>query len=132
MSRWILCFSLLALAGCGGEPVIDHSRDPEMFAIDVKELVATSVADARTSDEPADALWGIVDYLAELGRHPTGQHRNVYQQIHALASEIYADAQDVDGRPPDLDERLDELWALAEQLPGDVEPPPITADAPDD
>ncbi len=121
MSRWTLCLAVLALIGCGGEAVVDHSRDPQMFAEDIKELTAQSVAEARTSSEPADALFNLVDMLAELGSQPTGQHLSVYQDIRGLASEIYEDARAVDGRPDGLEERLDRLWALAEQLPGRVE-----------
>ncbi len=121
MSRWTICLAVVALMGCGGEPIVDHSRDPQMFALDVKELTAQSVAEARTSSEPADALFNLVDTLAELGAQPTGQHLSRYQEIRALATGIYEDAQAVDGRPEGLEERLDQLWALAEQLPGQVD-----------
>ena len=121
MSRWMLCLAALAWIGCAEGPVVDHSRDPDMFAFDVKEVTAHSVAEARVSDEPADALFNLVDMLENLGAQPTGAHLSLYQEIRALATEIYEDAQEVDGRPEELEERLDELWALAEQLPGDVD-----------
>ncbi len=121
MSRWMLCLAALAWIGCAEGPVVDHSRDPDMFAFDVKEVTAHSVAEARVSDEPADALFNLVDMLENLGAQPTGAHMGLYQEIRALATEIYEDAQEVDGRPEELEERLDELWALAEQLPGDVD-----------
>ena len=121
MSRWMLCLVALAWIGCAGDPVVDHTRDPDMFAFDVKEVTADSVAQARVSDEPADALSGLVDILAELRAQPTGGHLSLYQEIGALATEIYEEAEALDGRPEGLEERLDQLWALAEQLPGDVE-----------
>ncbi len=119
MIRWTICLLMLVVLGCGGEDLVDHSRDPGMFASSVKELVLTNVEDARESDEPADALWAVVHELSpeELGRQPTGDHLSLYQQMHSLASEIQKESEAVDGRPPDLEERLDELAALAEQLP---------------
>ena len=121
MSRSIFCLVALAWIGCAEGPVVDHTRDPDMFALDVKEVTADSVAQARGSDEPAEELSGLVDMLADLRAQPTGEHLSLYQEIGALATEIYEEAQAVDGRPEDLEERLDQLWALAEQLPGDVD-----------
>ncbi len=119
MIRWTICLLLLVVLGCGGGDLVDHSRDPEMFASNVKELVLTSVEDARESDEPADALWAVVHELSpgELGRQPTGDHLSLYQQLHTLASEIHEECEAVDGRAPELDQRLDELAALAQYLP---------------
>lgn len=120
MIRWTVCVLMLVVLGCGGGDVVDHSRDPGMFASTVKDLVHRSVEDARESDEPADALWAVVHQLEpdELRRRPTGNHLSVYQQLYTLASEIHQASEAVDGRPPNLEERLDELAALADQLPG--------------
>ncbi len=122
MYRWMLVAALCGLPGCGGESLTDHSRDPEAFAVDVKELVATTVAEAQVSLEPVDALFSLVDLLDELDQQPAGSHRELYEQIQKMASEIHEMAEQVDGRPADLEQRLDRLWALAEPLPGDVTP----------
>ena len=121
--RLILCLSALVVLGCGpgaGErPYIDHSRDPEALAVSVKYTVDIAVDDARTSDEPADAVSSVADFLEDLSRRPTGDHLSIYRQIAALANEIVEESEAVDGRPTNLDQRLDELEELAEQLPGD-------------
>ena len=124
MRRLTMCVSLLVVAGCGrgsGVPYTDHSRDPERFAANVKQMVYGAVAEARTSREPADSLSGIVDtFEGRLGRLPVGQYRSIYEQLLSQASELYEACEAIDGRPPDLEPRLKELWAVAEQLPGEV------------
>jgi hypothetical protein len=123
--RLILCLSVLVLLGCGQSgqrPYTDHSRDPEAFALDVKQLVVNSVEDARTSREPEDEISNIVDLLDDLSRHPTGDYRETYDQLLSLAGDIRAACEAANGRPSDLATRLDELLALANQLPGTVTP----------
>ena len=128
MSRWMLGVLVLAWMGCADGSVVDHTRDPDLFAWDVKEVTASSVAEARGSDEPADALFNLVDMLADLGAQPTGPHLSIYQEMRTMANQIYEDAQAEDERPEGLDERLDALWALAEQLPGEVQEPQVAVD----
>ncbi len=65
-------------------------------------------------------MFSLVDLLDELGQQPAGSHRELYEHIHKMAAEIQDAAEQVDGRPADLEQRLDRLWALAEPLPGDV------------
>ena len=118
----VMLLTLAGLAGCGGETLIDHSRDPQAFAEDVRKLVAVSVAEARSSSEPADAMFSLVDLLEELDQHPTGSHRDLYEQLQALAGEIYQESEQAGGPPAGLEQRLDQLWALAEPLPGEATP----------
>ncbi len=130
MTRLITCISLLALAGCGrgGVAYTDHSRDPERFAVNIKQLVFGAVAEARVSPEPADSISLIVDtFDGGMRRLPVGDYQPIYEQLLAEASELYEQCEAIDGRPPDLEERLAALSALAEQLPGEVgdwTPPP--------
>ncbi len=122
MIRITVCLLLLLFsAGCGTGDLVDHSRDPDMFVAEVKEMVLQCTEDARHSEEPADALWAVVHDLNpdELRHRPTGEHTSIYEQLHSLASEISSECEAVDGRTPDLNQRLDELVALTNQLPGD-------------
>lgn len=121
-SLLMMLFTLLSLAGCGGETRIDHSRDPDAFAKDVRELVATSVAEARLSSEPADAMFSLVDLLEGLDQHPTGSHRELYEQLQVLAVEIYEASEQAGAPPAVLEQRLGQLWELAETLPGYATP----------
>lgn len=124
MIRMTVCLLILFFAGCEAGDLVDHSRDPDMFVVTVKEMVLQSAEDARESDEPADALWAVVQDLDpdELRHRPTGEYTSIYEQLHSMASEISAACEAVDGRTPDLNQRLDELVALTNQLPGDVTP----------
>jgi hypothetical protein len=127
MIRSLLCLSVLALVGCGAggqRDYTDHSRDPEAFAQNVKQLVVNSAARARTSDEPEDNISSIGDLLEDLSGRPTGSYRGTYDQLLSLAREIVAECRAAGGkRPANLGQRLDELVALADQLPGQVAPP---------
>jgi hypothetical protein len=122
MIRTTVYLSILFLVGCGSGDLVDHSRDPEMFAASVKQVVLQSAEDARESGEPADALWAVVHELEpdELRHRPTGAHGSIYEQLYSLANQIREACEAADGRTPDLNQRLDELVALADQLPGDV------------
>jgi hypothetical protein len=125
MTRLVFCLSVVMLLGCGQSsqrPFTDHSRDPEAFALDVKQVVVDSVADARTSREPEDQVSNIVNMLDDLSGRPTGQYRDTYDQLLSLAREIRAACEAANGRPSDLETRLQELLALADQLPGHVTP----------
>lgn len=123
--RLFLCLSVLIFVGCGQSgqrPYTDHSRDPAAFALDVKQVVVNSVEDAKTSREPEDEISNIVDLLDDLSRQPTGDYRETYDQLLSLAREIHAACEAANGRPSDLSARLDDLLALADQLPGTVTP----------
>lgn len=123
--RLFLCLSVLIFVGCGQSgqrPYTDHSRDPAAFALDVKQVVVNSVEDAKTSREPEDEISNIVDLLDDLSRQPTGDYRETYDQLLSLAREIHAACEAANGRPADLSARLNDLLALADQLPGTVTP----------
>ncbi len=127
MIRFALCATIVLLLGCGqgnGVPYTDHSRDPEAFALTIKQMVLDAVEDARRSPEPAESVDGIVAaFDGRLHSLPVGDYRPIYEELLSVASELYEEAERIDGRPEDLDQRLDELAALAEQLPGDVAAP---------
>ena len=121
-SHWIVCGVLVLALGCGDKDLVDHSQDPDRFAASVKQQVVTAVADARGNDEPADALWSLVDAVDPevLEHRPVGNHADTYQQIHAIANQLYEQADASGSRPADLGAKLDELESLADQLPGEV------------
>ena len=132
MIRFALCVTILLAIGCGGGngvPYTDHSRDPEAFAVTTKQMVFDAVEDARRSPEPAESLDGIVAaFEGRLDRLPVGDYRPIYEELLSVASDLYEEAERIDGRPADLDERLSRMVAIVEELPGDIsergQPPP--------
>lgn len=108
--------------GCQDNSVVDHSRDPDRFAESVKELVSITVADARESGEPADALSALVEELSdeELSYRPTDGYLEIYKEIQSIALSSYERAEAVDGAPPGLEDDLNRMVDLAEGLPGDL------------
>jgi hypothetical protein len=123
MTRFAMGVTVLMLIGCSGGsgvPYTDHSRDPEAFAASIKEMVFLAVEDARRSAEPEEAIEGVVEaFDGRLGTLPVGDYRPIYEQLLSVASELHQEAERIDGRPSDLDQRLDELVGIAKQLPGD-------------
>jgi hypothetical protein len=101
-------------------PYTDHSRDPQAYARDVKELVLLHAAEAKRSNEPGDDIRPVVDYLNSNGRRPTAEHQETYEALLAKAQDILEQCDAVGGRPAALESALDELVRLAESLPGEV------------
>lgn len=119
MVRRIIILLTLAVAGCAGSHAAytDHSRDPQAYAQDVKEMVGDHVKLARQAREPADMLAPIVSELEQLDERPVGEHRMFYETLLAAARDVMDACQRVDGRPPRLDYQLDQLLSLLDQLP---------------
>ncbi len=119
MLRLILILLMLAAAGCAGSHAAytDHSRDPQAYAQDVKELVADHVELARRAREPADMLAPIVSELEQLDERPAGENREFYETLLAAAREVLDACEQMDGRPARLDSQLDHLLSLLAQLP---------------
>jgi len=126
MIRLTLCTAVLFLLGCGGGgssvPYTDHSRDPEAFAKTTKQMIFDVIDDARNSREPAESLEAIVDkFEGRFDQLPVGDYRPIYEEIHALATELYEACEAIDGPTPDLNARLAEMQTMAEKLPGDAQ-----------
>jgi hypothetical protein len=120
-----LCLSVLLISGCGtggsSVPYTDHSRDAEAFALTIKQMVFDIVEDAKNSKEPAESLEAIVDsFEGKLNRLPVGDYRDTYEELLTVASSLYSECEAAGGRPPNLVSQLDELWAVADKLPGDL------------
>lgn len=125
MLRWFfpsLLVACLSLVGCGssGVPFNDDSQDTEKFAVLIRQVVAESVADARKSSEPADQIRLISDAVRG-GNKPVGQYGEIYQRLGVAANELTEACERADGPTPDLGKKLDELLAIAEELPGSSE-----------
>lgn len=111
----------LALTGCGGSgvPFNDDSKDTEKFAILIKQVVAESVADARKSKEPFDQIRLIADAVKGNNK-PVGSHAEIYNRLGMAATELADACERADGPTPDMGKKLDELLAIADELPGTI------------
>jgi hypothetical protein len=128
MKRIAVCLLILFVAGCGRSsmPYTDHSRDATAYAKDVKELVIDHVQLAKKSREPADMLAPIVSELEQMRERPTGEHKSIYEELLETARQLLEACQQVDGRPPGLEKQLDQLVAMVDRLPGEVNIAPET------
>lgn len=118
----ILSLSLAcAFTGCGSPelPYNDNSKDPELFAKTIKQVVIESVADARKSREPFDQIRLISNSITGKGQ-PVGSYGPVYDRIKAAAEQLAEACEQADGPTPDMAVKLDEILAIANELPGDV------------
>jgi hypothetical protein len=122
MKKLIFGLLLLVIIGCGRSkmPYTDHSRDSDAYAKDVKELVIDHVGLAKRSREPADMIAPIINELEQMRERPTGEHHSVYEELLETARRVFETCQRVDGRPTGIDKELDQLVALVDRLPGDV------------
>ena len=126
VGNWILVYLVFCLiscsAGCSGRPegVEDHSRDPERYAMNVKQMVFAAIESAKQSREPGDELWPVILELEQKDR-PRRPYEEVYEGLEKKLREIYQLCQESSsGRPPNLQERLQEVLQVAEKLPGTV------------
>jgi hypothetical protein len=118
----ILSMSLLhTIAGCGAPelPYNDNSKDPELFAKAIKQVVVESVADARKSREPFDQIRLISNSITGKGQ-PVGSYGPIYERLKAAAEQLADACEQADGPVPDMAKKLEELLAIANELPGDA------------
>lgn len=110
------------LSGCGSTelPYNDNSKDPELFAKTIKQVVVDSVADARKSREPYDQIRLISNSLTGTGQ-PVGDYGPVYDRLKAAAEQLVVACEQADGPTSDMKMKLDEIVAIANELPGDVD-----------
>jgi len=108
--------------GCAGRPegVEDHSRDPERYALNIKQMVFTAIEYAQRSREPGDELWPVILELEQKDR-PRRPYEALYQELEQKLRELHRLCQENEsGPPPNLKERLQEIRQIAEKLPGEV------------
>lgn len=121
--RKILLYVAFAslLSGCGGSelPFNDNSKDPELFARTIKQVVVDSVADARKSREPSDHIRPIADSITGTGQ-PFGDYGPIYDRLKTSAEQLAEACEQADGPTSDMKTKLDERLAIADELPGDV------------
>lgn len=122
----ICLIGLLAhFQGCGGDnrPFVDNSKDPQAFALTVKQMLIDSIADAKDAKEPGDtfeALVQVFDGKLDGNQLPVGDYLEIYREVWQTSQEFAKKCADVDGRPSDLNAGLDKLKSLAERLPGET------------
>ncbi|MFO0797454.1 MAG: hypothetical protein U0804_08240 [Gemmataceae bacterium] len=111
--------------GCGPseKPYTDNSKDPELYAQDVKQIAMDAIQRARRSREPADQLLTLATEIEGQGgnNRPVGQYQPVYAELLGATKSLMDDCRKSNGRPGDLSTRLDSLKKIAEKLPGQVQ-----------
>ncbi|QDU19471.1 hypothetical protein [Urbifossiella limnaea] len=124
----VLSLGLVAAAlapGCGSseKPYTDNSKDPDLYAQDVKQIAVDAIQRARRSREPADQLQTIVTEIEgqSANNRPVGSHQPVYTELLTAAKQLQGDCNKANGRPADLSTRLDGLKKIADKLPGQVQ-----------
>ena len=128
MSRLFVCLPFLlaaALTGCGGTeepPFTDNSRDPAAYARDVKTLVLRAADRLKGSpEEPATQVTELVNVLRLYPDQPVGEHEATYAALLKTGEELQALYEKTpSGKPAGADEKIAELVATAEKLPGEV------------
>jgi DNA repair exonuclease SbcCD ATPase subunit len=109
----------LALAGCSGEPTNLVTEDPSFYAKKIKTQVYT--LDQTVRRNPASAKEQASLLLEELEvyeQQPVGQHKETYAQLLQKCKEL---AQNP-GSSNQVLQKLNEMKALADKLPGEVTP----------
>src|SRR4051812_30051229 len=93
----------LVLSGCGPSerPFTDNSKDPDMYAKDVKQIALDAVQRARRSSEPADQVQTIISEIEgqSANNRPVGSHKPLYDELLAASKKFVEDAKKTDGKP---------------------------------
>jgi hypothetical protein len=122
----VLLLTLVA-SGCGREepPFVDNSKDPELYACNMRRVVLMLVNRARGGD-PASQI-GIL--AAELNKtdRPLGTYREIFLEMQEKVNDAAVTCRHYQTSRPPIDRQLDELAALAESLP---KAPGSTSDVP--
>jgi len=127
MMRCLLAspFVLFAVLGCrtAERPFTDNSKDPELYAQDVKQIAHDAIQRARQSREPADQLQTLVTELEgqESNSRPVGSHKPTYAELLTATKQLIEECKKANGKPANLSARLDALKLVADKLPGQVQ-----------
>lgn len=119
----IFCSLCIMHWGCSRDsrPYEDHSRDARRYALNLKQMVYDVVKDAVTAREPADIIWPLVLEL-EQNNSPRGEFAEIIDQLRQHVTDLHISCEKTpNGRPADLQSRLQHLIALAEKLPGEAQ-----------
>jgi hypothetical protein len=123
----LLPFLLLTLAipACGPSeaPYTDNSKDPDLYAQDVKQIAMDAIQRAKKSREPADQIQTLVSELEsqQSNSRPVGSHKAIYDELLGLAKEFVSACNASGGKPANMTARLDAMTKVAERLPGKVQ-----------
>jgi hypothetical protein len=112
--------SALALGGCSTKPTNLDSQDPAKYAQKIKVQVYSLVEEGRrkprTVGEEAAVL---LEELEIYQKQPVGSHGSIYGQLLQTCQQL-VEAAKTSGGKAEVDKKLGEMKALADQLPGDV------------
>jgi hypothetical protein len=126
MYQLIIALLLLVTIGCGsGQSVsyTDNSKDPEAFALTVKQMTLDAIEDAKSARDPADKLRVIVSTFEsrlDSGLLPVGGYKDIYDELYQKANALFEACDQVEGRTSDLNSRLEEIKLVADRLPGNI------------
>jgi hypothetical protein len=124
--NWLLLAAagIVVGSGCGGSQTQQASEDPAtVYARTTKIRVLEFVQEAKK--RPKSLGQGASVLLETLEVHPNqavGEHKNVYELLTRKCKELV----DLANRSPgsaEIHKKLNEMAALANQLPGELPPP---------
>jgi hypothetical protein len=113
--------SAIALAGCSPpKPKNLDSEDPGKYAQKIKSQVYSFVEEARRNPRSVSEQGAVL--LEELDiyqKQPVGSHGSIYAQLLQSCQQLVEAAKTAGGKA-EVDKKLSEMKALADQLPGEI------------
>jgi hypothetical protein len=119
---WLLAVSsAVALAGCSGSsPKSLDSQDPAKYAQKIKSQVYSFVEEARRNPRTAGEQAAVLlEELETYQNRPVGSHGSIYAQLLQTCQQLVEAAKTAGGKA-EVDKKLSEMKALADQLPGEI------------
>lgn len=113
----------LITAGCGKGTGGSAANDPAFYALTVKQDIYEFVRDARRDVRNAHELGTVLlEKLEVYETQPVGEHKDIHRQLFEKCKEFVAVARSTSS--PTFQQKLREMEALANKLPGQVDKTP--------
>lgn len=123
--KHVCAFAILSLAvlltGCARNPQKLDTKDPVVYAKKIKTQVYNTVQTVRRSPRTASEQSAVLlEELEVYSSQPVGEHETTYAQLLQKCQELLAASQK-SGGGAEVSRKLNEMKALADKLPGEVQ-----------
>ena len=117
---FVCAWFVLVLAGCGSNSPVKETPE-ELYALGIKRRVRDVENAVRDPKEAQVRLSSMTEDLEMYEKRSAPEHKEVYKELQTIQKELLEDFKQSNS-PANLSARVQKMKALADKLPGKIEP----------